>query len=81
MSKFAFKPNSSYKKKEWETWTMGDGKTITVDQMTESHAKNVLNLVLKRNKNIREKLQVLGEMNRDFKQFLKGETEWHILIE
>ena len=34
--------------KQWEKWKMTDDTIITVDQMTEQHAKNCLNLLLKR---------------------------------
>ncbi|CAM0112396.1 hypothetical protein VPH5P1C_0242 [Vibrio phage 5P1c] len=68
-NKFSFKPSNS--RKVWESWTTGDGTVITVDKMTESHAKNVLNLVLQRNRRIRDKLQLLGEINADFNKFLK----------
>lgn len=73
MNKFSKKGFGS---KQWETWTTGKGETIKVCDMTESHAKNVLNLLLQRNKRIREKLKFLGEIDKDFKKFLKEDSQW-----
>lgn len=63
------------KGKVWETWTTTEGKTISVDQMTESHAKNVLNVLLIRNKKIQSKLDVLKSMDKDFAKFMKEVQE------
>ena len=76
MNKFSKKGFGSKPTKEWETWTTGTGDKIKVCDMTESHAKNVLNLVLQRNKRIKEKLELLGLVNKDFKRFLKEDSQW-----
>lgn len=39
--------------------------------MTEFHAKNVLNVLLVRNKKIKTKLAVLSNMDKDFAKFMK----------
>ena len=67
MTKFKFKPD-----KQWETWTMASGETITVDQMTEQHAKNVLNIVLRRNKNIQEKIELLKSVSKEFRDIMNN---------
>ena len=71
MTKFKFKPD-----KQWETWTMTSGETITVDQMTEQHAKNVLNIVLKRNRNIQEKIELLKSVSKEFRDIMNNSGDW-----
>jgi len=39
-------------------WTMKDGKKIDVDDMTETHLRNVLKLLLRRNKSSAKKLHI-----------------------
>lgn len=70
-SKRAGKPS-----KVWETWTTESGETITVDQMTEDHAKNVLNLLLKRNKGIQVKLETLKGMSKEFRDIINNNHDW-----
>ncbi|CAM0038762.1 hypothetical protein VPH184E373B_0040 [Vibrio phage 184E37-3b] len=70
-SKRAGKPS-----KVWETWTTESGETITVDQMTEDHVKNVLNLLLKRNKGIQVKLETLKGMSKEFRDIINGDHDW-----
>ena len=70
-SKRAGKPS-----KVWETWTTESGETITVDQMTEEHAKNVLNLLLKRNKGIQVKLETLKGMSKGFRDIINNDHDW-----
>ncbi len=61
---------------KWESWTTGGGVTIKVCDMTESHAKNVLNVLLKRNKNLRRKLDALKDLDKDFTKFLEEDSQW-----
>lgn len=61
---------------KWETWTMGDGTVITVDQMTEQHAKNTLNLLLKRNKSIQRNLEILKATSKEFRDIIGFNGPW-----
>ena len=70
-SKRAGKPS-----KVWEAWITESGETITVDQMTEAHAKNVLNLLLKRNKEILVKLETLKGMSKEFRDIMNNDHDW-----
>ncbi len=36
-------------------WTMKDGEKIDVDQMTESHLRNVLKLIIRRSQQVQTK--------------------------
>jgi hypothetical protein len=47
-------------------WTMKDGKKIDVDDMTESHLKNVLKLLLTRNESSAKKLHTHNVSKRCF---------------
>jgi len=71
-----FSKRASGNKKVWETWTMESGETITVDQMTESHAKNVLNLLLRRNKDLQVKIEVLKGVSKEFRDILNDDHDW-----
>jgi len=44
---YLFKPNLYIMTREKVYWKMRDGNLISVDDMTEEHAKNTLKLVLK----------------------------------
>ena len=72
----AFSKQAGKPKKSWETWTTASGETITVDQMTEEHAKNVLNLLLKRNKEILVKLETLKGMSKEFRDIMNNDHDW-----
>jgi hypothetical protein len=74
-----FSKRATPKKKQWETWTMADGTLITVDQMTEEHAKNVLNLLLKRNKRIEGNLELLKGMNKEFRDIMNNHSDWDVM--
>lgn len=63
-------------KKVWEIWTTESGETISVDQMTEQHAKNVLNLLLKRNKNLQRKVEMLKVMSKEFRDIMNNDHDW-----
>lgn len=57
------------KDKKWEIWTMRDGTEISVGDMDESHLRNVLNLILRRRREIIEerfKKEVRKEIKRTF---------------
>ncbi len=62
--------------KVWETWTTDSGVTISVNDMTERHAKNVLNLLLQRNKSIQVKLDQLKLLDKDLYQFQEEDKKW-----
>lgn len=62
--------------KVWETWTTESGETISVDQMTEQHAKNVLNLLLKRNKNLQRKVEMLKGISKEFRDIMNNDHDW-----
>lgn len=62
--------------KVWETWTTEFGEIISVDKMTEQHAKNVLNLLLKRNKNLQRKVEMLKGMSREFRDIMNNDHDW-----
>ncbi len=62
--------------KVWETWTTDSGVAISVNDMTESHAKNVLNLLLRRNKSIQVKLDQLKLLDKDLYQFQEEDKKW-----
>ena len=47
-------------------WTMKDGNKIDVDDMTESHLKNVLKLLLRRNESSDKKLHIHNVSKRCF---------------
>lgn len=60
--------------KEKIYWKMRDGKLISVDDMTEEHAKNVLKIVLKNRQTVikqivktkRQSFKLLGDMANEF---------------
>ena len=47
-------------------WTMKDGNKIDVDDMTESHVRNVLKLILKRSESSAKKLHIHNVSKRCF---------------
>ena len=47
-------------------WTMKDGNKIDVEDMTESHLRNVLKLILKRNESSAKKLHIHNVSKRCF---------------
>ena len=47
-------------------WKMKDGSKINVDDMTESHLRNVLKLILKRNESSAKKLHIHNVRKRCF---------------
>ena len=57
--------------KQWEKWLMADDTIITVDQMTEQHAKNCLNLLLKRIR-LAEEASFKKVMYKEINQMEKG---------
>lgn len=44
--------------------------------MTEQHAKNVLNLLLKRNKYLQRKVEVLKVMSKEFRDIMNNNHDW-----
>lgn len=72
----SFSKRAGKSSKVWETWTTESGETITVDQMTEDHARNVLNLLLKRNKGIQVKLETLKGMSKEFRDIINNDHAW-----
>lgn len=62
--------------KVWETWTTESGEAITVDKMSEQHAKNVLNLLLKRNKRLQVKIETLKGMSKEFRDIMNHDHDW-----
>lgn len=60
--------------KEKIYWKMRDGKLISVDDMTEEHAKNVLKIVLKNRQTVikqivktkRQSFKLQGDMANEF---------------
>ena len=66
--------NLLYMTKEKIYWKMRDGKLISVDDMTEEHAKNVLKIVLKNRQTVikqivktkRQSFKLLGDMANEF---------------
>lgn len=70
-SKKAYSSNT-----KWETWTTEKGEKIKVCDMTESHAKNVLNILLKRNKSLQVKLENFKNISGDFTKFLEEDKKW-----
>lgn len=68
-----------------ETWTTRDGRILTVAEMDESHVRNVLRLVLRRQRALREKLKPIVELaNAELKRrrrerldfFEKHDIDW-----
>lgn len=47
-------------------WKMKDGTKINLDDMTESHLRNVLKLILKRNESSAKKLHIHNVSKRCF---------------
>ncbi len=66
----------SNKGKVWENWTTEKGEVISVKDMTEAHAKNVLNLLLQRNKRLQVKVHILKGMSKEFRDILNNDHDW-----
>ena len=46
-------------------WTMKDGEKIDIDQMTESHLRNTLKLIIRRSQQVQTALPVNIDMEID----------------
>lgn len=70
--------------KEKIYWKMRDGKLISVDDMTEEHAKNVLKIVLKNRQTVikqvvkskRQSFKLLGDMANEFNSSQYDDNEY-----
>jgi len=70
--------------KEKIYWKMRDGKLISVDDMTEEHAKNVLKILLKNRhtvikqilKSKRQSFKLLGDMANEFNSSQYDDNEY-----
>lgn len=79
------KPNLLYMTKEKVYWKMRDGKLISVDDMTEEHAKNVLKIVLKNRQTVmkqivkakRQSFKLHGDMANEFNSSQYDDDEYN----
>lgn len=70
--------------KEKIYWKIRDGKLISVDDMTEEHAKNVLKIVLKNRQTVikqivktkRQSFKLLGDMANEFNSSQYDDNEY-----
>ena len=63
-------------------WTTGDGRNILVDDMTESHAKNCLKLMMRRHQPTQYDIEAEGvvSLRKDIDYLPKmTDVEWHEL--
>ena len=70
--------------KEKVYWKMRDGKLISIDDMTEEHAKNVLKIVLKNRQTVmkqivktkRQSFKLHGDMANEFNSSQYDDNEY-----
>lgn len=61
------------KEQQWEVWVTAGGRNIPVNEMSEDHAKNVLNMLLRKEKVFQGKSEIC---NDSYYEIMGGDAKW-----